>query len=375
MAELFKDLYSEHFFEIFTDTLEIVLVDFNKKKFLSAIYNSDWGNMEFKQRMHHISDVLKSYLSDNYKESIDQLYAIISTLKSKGADKEIKYAELVFVFIPDFIEQNGMDEFECSLEAFEKITQFTSCEFAIRPFIIKYEGKMLERILTWTTHENIHVRRLASEGSRSRLPWGMAIQTLKNNPAPVLPILEALKADPSEYVRKSVANNLNDISKDNPQVVIDIANRWIGTSKETDWIVKHACRTLLKDGHQAILQLFGFGSIQNIDINNFQLIDDRIKIGQHLEFHFDIDNKSIKNEKIRLEYGIYYLKKNGALSRKVYKISEKYYAAQSLTNITRRQSFRLISTRKFYAGPHQISLIINGIEVDVRDFELEQQNM
>lgn len=370
MAELIKDLYSEKFFTLFTDVLNDVIIDFDKEKLHAEIYNAEWEDMEFKQRMHHISHVLKNYLSDNYSESINQILEIISVIKAKGVNKEIKYAELVFIFIPDFIEQNGLDDFENSAPIFEKITQFSTCEFAVRPFIIKYEGKMLDKVFEWTKHENEHVRRLASEGSRSRLPWAMAIPALKKNPAPVLPILEALKADSSEYVRKSVANNLNDISKDNPQVVIDIAKKWIGKSKDTDWIVKHACRTLLKDGNQEVLQLFGFGSVEDIEIKDLNLKNDSIRIGESLEFSFDLHNNSKKKEKIRLEYGIYFQKQNGTLSKKVFKISEKDYMPQSVKSINRKQSFKIISTRKFHAGTHQVSIIINGIEVDVREFEL-----
>lgn len=370
MAELFKDLYGKQFFELFTDGLNEVIVDFNRTKFLAEIYESEWKDMEFKQRMHHIADVLKNYLSNDFPESTNQLYEIIAALKANGSDKAIKYAELAFVFIPDYIEQNGIAYFEASVIAFEKITPFTSCEFAVRPFIIKYEGKMLEKVMQWTAHKNEHVRRLASEGSRSRLPWGMAIQSLKKNPKPVLPILEALKNDPSEYVRKSVANNLNDISKDNPQTVISLAKQWKGKTKETDWVVKHACRTLLKEGNTEVMQLFGFASPDEIEVKNLCLDNDNINIGDYLEFNFQLQNHSKNDVKIRLEYAIYYRKRNGTRSKKVYKISEKNYAPKSQTIINRRQSFKLISTRKFHAGQHILSIIINGVEVDDISFEL-----
>ncbi|MGY0037975.1 DNA alkylation repair protein [Pedobacter sp. NJ-S-72] len=135
------------------------------------------------------------------------------------------------------------------------ITQFISCEFAVRPFLAKYGGQMMIRMEKWSLHESHKVRRLASEGSRSRLPWAMAVPGLKKDPSPILPILENLKNDPSEWVRKSVANNLNDISKDHPEIVIAIANRWKGLSKETDAIIKHGCRSLLKQGHAKILPI------------------------------------------------------------------------------------------------------------------------
>lgn len=372
MAVLFKDLYSKEFFTIFTKVLDNVITDFNTKKFITEIYISEWENMEFKQRMFHISSVMRSYLSIKFEESTNQIFEIISALKAIEVNKTIKYAELAFIFIPDFIEKNGINEFETSVSAFEKITEFTSCEFAVRPFIIKYENKMLERVLVWTKHENQHIRRLASEGSRPRLPWGIAIKELKKNPQPLIPILESLKNDPSEYVRKSVANNLNDISKDNPQIISDIAKLWKGKSKETDWIIKHACRTLLKAGNKEIMQLFGFCNPDEIELKKLSLRSNVVKIGEELEFSFQLQNKALESKKIRLEYAIYYLKKNSSLSKKIFKISEKDYLPMSVTTLHRRQSFRLISTRKYHVGKHVLGIIINGIEFEKIEIELKE---
>jgi 3-methyladenine DNA glycosylase AlkC len=372
MAELFKNIYTRDFFENYCRVLGIVVSNFDESAFLSEIFDSEWESLEIKQRMRHISNVLKSYLSSNYTESVNQLLQTISILESEDESVGVVKGRMEYIFISDYIEQNGIDDFEISVSAFEKITQFTSSEFAVRPFIIKYEQKMLDRMLVWTDHKNENVRRLASEGSRSRLPWAMAIPVLKKDASPVLPILEKLKADPSEYVRKSVANNLNDISKDNPQTVIEITKRWKGKSKETDWIVKHACRSLLKDGNIEVLQIFGFGSVDKIEIKNLRLASEIVKIGDYLQFTFEIYNKSKKKEKIRLEYGIYYQKKNASLSKKVYKISEKEYAEKSVTIIDRRQAFKLITTRKFHLGAHKLSLIINGVETDPIEFELRE---
>lgn len=372
MADLFKNLYSKQFFDVFTEALEIVIVDFNKKLFLEQIYTTEWEELELKQRMFHTSDILARYLSEDYPESIKQLYKIISTLKTIGVNKRVKYPDLVFMLIPHYIETHGLDNFDTSVRAFKKITPFTTCEFAVRPFIVKYGGKMLNEHLKWAKDKNEHVRRLASEGCRSRLPWGMALRDIKHDPGPILPILEILKNDSSEYVRKSVANNLNDISKDNPHVTIDIVKRWKGQSKETDWIVKHASRTLLKAGNQEVLRLFGYGSIENIEVHNFRVKTDVVRVGESLEFNFDIHMQSDSTELLRLEYAIYYLKKNGSHTKKVFKISEKNYEPGSIKNITRRQSFKLISSRKYHMGEHLISLIINGVEVEERAFVLSQ---
>ncbi len=171
-------------------------------------------------------------------------------------------------------------------------------------------------------------------------------------------------------MRLSVANNLNDIAKDNPDIVINLVKKWQGESKEVDWIIKHGCRTLLKQGHSEMMQLFGFDSIANdIRIENFQISTPTVKVGHSLEFRFNLSNHNNKT-KIRLEYAIYYQKANGTLTKKVHKISEKEYAENSTTPINRKHSFRVVTTRKLHLGLHQVAVIINGNEFEKHDFEL-----
>ena len=226
-------------------------------------------------------------------------------------------------------------------------------------------------MLAWSKHEHWGVRRLSSEGCRPRLPWAMALPNLKKNPAPIIPILENLKNDPSRFVRLSVANNLNDIAKDNPATVIELAKKWQGESQEIDWILKHGCRTLLKQGNAEAMELFGFGSsAENISIEDFRIVTPKVNVGKSLEFSFKLLNNNPKKTKIRLEYAIYYQKANGTLSKKVHKISEKDYAGNSATPITRLHSFKVVTTRVLHLGLHQVSVIINGNEFDKFDFEL-----
>jgi 3-methyladenine DNA glycosylase AlkC len=240
----------------------------------------------------------------------------------------------------------------------------------VRPFIVKYPDEMMKQMLVWSKHTHWGVRRLASEGCRPRLPWAMALPNLKENPAPIFPILENLKNDPSRFVRLSVANNLNDIAKDHPQTVLDLAKRWKGESEEVDWIIKHGCRTLLKQGHPEVMELFGFDPVKGVCIENFQISSPEVKIGDSLEFSFNLLNNNDRKAGIRLEYGIYYQKANGTLAKKVHKISEKEYTGNSTTQITRKHSFRVVTTRKFHPGLHQVAVIINGNEFEKHNFEL-----
>jgi 3-methyladenine DNA glycosylase AlkC len=366
MAELFKYIYNEVFFDTFTSVIQQIIPDFDKKSFIKDIYDKDWEKRELKQRMRHITNVLKIYLSHDFDDNVETILKLIPLLEENAS----KYGNLEFIFFPDFIEVYGSDNYLTSIRAFETITQFISCEFAVRPFIIRYKETMIKQMLDWSNHKHPAVRRLASEGSRPRLPWAMAIPSLKETPSSIIPLLENLKNDQSESVRRSVANNLNDISKDHPDLVIKMAKSWQGESLETDRLIKHACRTLLKQGNAEVMDMFGFGSVDKIRLIDFLILTPRVKIGQFLEFTFRLVNASHSFSKIRLEYGMYYQKANGTLSKKVFLISEKNYPEKSTTTINRRQSFKIITTRKFHPGLHQVSIIINGIEMQKKDFEL-----
>lgn len=377
-GEPIKNRYNEQFFERFTNDLKCVIPDFDACDFVSQIMDNAWEKRELKQRTEHIATVLRSFLPTDYEEAIDKILELLDykkdTLPDFSVINDTQFSlSLEYGWILDnFVEQYGLDDYTTSVRAIEKITQFTSCEFGVRPFIIKYPDKMMKQMFTWSNHEHWGVRRLASEGCRPRLPWAMALPNLKKDPAPIIPILENLKNDPSRFVRLSVANNLNDMAKDNPETVIKLAKKWHGESKEIDWIIKHGCRTLLKQGDQNVLELFGFGSAtKNISIQDFCILTPTVKIGDSLEFEFKLFNNNCDRVKIRLEYGIYYQKANGMLAKKVHKISEKEYAGSSITQINRKHPFKVVTTRKLHCGLHQVSVIVNGSEFEKYDFELK----
>ena len=368
MSSLLKDIYSVSFYDNFSDVLEEILPNFDRHKFKTAIFTESWDNKELKQRMKHTSFVLHQFLPDDFSKASKTIKKIILKLRHN----RITETSLEFMFFPDYIEIYGINDFETSVKTIEFVTQFTSCEYAVRPFIIKYGERMLKQMHQWSLHKNHHVRRLASEGSRPRLPWAMALPGLKRDPKPVLPVLENLKNDPSEYVRRSVANNLNDIAKDNPEIVIQIAKRWNGKSKETDALIKHGCRTLLKQGNSYILKHFGLTDNPNVKVSNFNIKKKEISVGENLEFSFTLQNNDEKTQSVRLEYGIHYLRKNGQHSNKVFKISERQISPDEKIEIQRRQSFKIITTRKFYAGQQKLSIIVNGQERKIDKFELTE---
>ena len=363
---LLKDLYSPAFYKNLANALLAVMPSFNKQRFISQIFTDDFSNKELKARMRHTTEVLHAFMPSDFKKAVSILRSLIQELQKSGTQAD----GLAYIFLPDYIELYGIDDFKTSVRALEEITQFVSCEFAVRPFIIRYGDEMMNQMKTWSLHKNDKVRRLASEGSRPRLPWAMAIPELKKDPSLIFPILENLKKDPSEWVRRSVANNINDIAKDHPDLVIGLAKKWKGAGKETDAIIKHGSRGLLKKGHVQILNHYGLKS-KNIRVTGLRIQTPVVKLGGSLAFSFAVSNLDKKKQTVRLEYALYYNKSNGQLSKKMFKISEKVYEPGIKSEVQRKQSFRKITTRVFYPGKHKLSIIVNGEEKLIKDFIVE----
>lgn len=358
MATELKEMFNKKFYEHLAVQFNKADATFNMQQFVEAVTDG-LENRSLNERLRFTTLTLKNHLPGDFKKAVQLLNTVIPNT-AKG------YTSLIF---PDYIGQFGIHDFETSMEALAYYTQFGSSEFAIREFLKHDFDKTLEVMKLWAESPNHHIRRLASEGCRPRLPWAMAIPDLKKNPDPILPLLHILKSDSSEYVRRSVANNLNDIAKDNPQIVIEIASQWKEHSKESDAIIKHACRTLLKQGNTAVLKHFGLDS-SKVAVANFRIDTPKVAIGNYLEFSFSIQNNDEKPQTIRLEYAVYYLRQNEQLSKKVFKISERIFEPNQSSHINRKQSFKLITTRKFYTGQQKLSIIINGEEKTSIPFEL-----
>lgn len=363
MADLLKDMYSREYLEKLAANVVEVYPDFDSPAFIASILDETWANLELKGRMRQITLNLGKYLPQDYATAI----AIIDqVIKSYGS-----WLEGFCMYFPDFVEVYGQGEehWDISIGALARYTPHCSSEFAVRPFIINHEEAMMDVMYAWSKDENEHVRRLASEGCRPALPWAQALPRFKKDPTPILPILEQLKTDPAMYVRKSVANNLNDISKTHPELVANLAKDWYGKQEDTDWIVKHACRTLLKQGRPEVLAIFGFSDVSSIAVGGFTIEENTVFMGGTLDFSFDIAVE--KATKVRLEYGIDFVKANGKTSRKIFQISEIECRAGQKKSYTKSHSFVDLSTRKHYAGVHAISLIVNGVPQNTLEFELK----
>lgn len=332
-------------------------------EFVDATVDDSWDDLELMARGRKLTESLVKYLPADYKEALEIIDKIV--------DNHAMDITVMGMSFPDYVEINGLGEenFDFSMDALEKYTTYWSSEFAVRPFIINHEERMMKKMYLWSKHENEHVRRLSSEGCRPQLPWAQSLPAFKKDPAPIFPILEQLKTDPSQYVRKSVANNMNDISKTHPELVAKLAKDWYGQNEYTDWIIKHGCRTLLKKGNRHVLDIFGYHDAA-IQVEGLSADAKSISIGEDMIFSFTINAK--EDTKIRIEYGIDYVKASGKRSRKIFQISESSLKENVKKEYNKKHSFADVSTRKHYPGKHSFTLIVNGVEKGTLDFDLNK---
>ncbi len=363
MSDLLKYMYNPQFFERLCPVLKAVIPQFEERKFVYSVFDTAWPDLELKQRTRQVTRALHKFLPPDFPKAIEMVISI-SDLLRRNKEKEQSYP---FIFLPEYIELYGMDHFALSMKAIEESTKLVSAEFAIRPFIIRYPEETMRYMLSWSRHPEPAVRRLSSEGCRPRLPWAIGLPEFKKDPSPILPILENLKEDSSAYVRRSVANNLNDIAKDHPELAFRIAENWQGKSPSTDWIIKHGCRTLLKRGHEAILDLHGFNPRAKAQINELKT-SGKVAIGNHLDFSFTFLNKEKRSTSFRLEYAIDYQTLSGKISRKIFKVTEKTFEASAPFHFKRRQSFKDFTTRKHFKGKHHLTIVANGKELASTEF-------
>lgn len=358
MADPLKSMYDAPFLRQFGEKVHAVYEAFDIEAFMGSTMDDSWDQLKLKERIRRISETLGLYLPNKYEEALDVLYAIDETCVG-----------FPYLFFPDFVELYGQKEehWSLSMNALERFTSKSSAEFAVRVFLLRSPERMMSQMEEWAKNPSEHVRRLASEGCRPRLPWGQALTIFKNDPMPILPILELLKADPSLYVRKSVANNLNDIAKDHPSVVIDTARRWIGIDPHTDWIIRHGCRTLIRKANPEVLALFGYAeSGENNALTtdaNLSATPSVLSIGENCELRYELHIREGDPVHIRIEYGIDFVKARGNTSRKLFLLSDKTVPGGSHLTATRTHRWADLSTRRHYPGEHRITLTVNGSDI------------
>lgn len=354
-----KDQFFQRpFFERLADALREAHPAFDRARFLRLVFDARWPSLELKDRMHHAADALGRTLPADYRAALEILLAV-----------EGRFTGFDHLLFADFVERFGTGAPAASLDALERLTR-SSAEFAVRPFIEKAPEETLARMLAWAGSPDEHVRRLASEGCRPRLPWGRRLPALQRDPSPILPILERLRDDPSEYVRRSVANNLGDVAKDHLDLVLDLAERWLAESPARAPLLRHALRAPLKAGNQRAMALFGYGAKARLEIVALEVRPRRVPLGGRAELRLALRSAGRRAQTLRLEYELSYARPGGRTARRVFRIGEAALAPGEELALVRRLDFRDRTIRTHHRGPHALTLCVNGARLQSVRFAL-----
>lgn len=318
-----------------------------------------YAELELMPRARHLAKVMHAFLPPAFDEAVAVLLQSLGPKLEKSVDNGMS----PFLYLPHvfFVAEYGLDHFDAAMQAQYELTQRFTAEFSIRPFFEKYPEATLAQMQIWAKDPNEHVRRLVSEGSRPRLPWAPRLRAFQKDPRPVLALLEQLKDDPSLYVRRSVANNLNDIGKDNPKMLISIAEAWLVDANDArKRLLKHALRSAIKRGDQAALKLFGVSEVTGISVNLIALNPSHATIGACVVLAFEIINTSERRHSLLVDFCVHYVKANGQTRPKVFKLKQLELAPSSRIYLQKKISFAQLTTRQHYPGNHRIDILVNG---------------
>ncbi len=339
--------------------------EFDSKAFVRL--EKTFEALEMKPRVLAIRDELKRHLPSNFKESLSIILKSLKEESLEGFDIW-PYAE--------FVQFYGIEDASLSLNALVEITRVFTSEWAVRPFIRKYRDQTLQFLLECARSSDVNVRRWASEGCRPRLPWGERLNELIQNPKLTLPILEVLKDDPELFVRKSVANHLNDITKDHPEFVVEILTRWNreadpGHRQKIEWITRHSLRTLIKAGHSGALRLIGVSTQVKCRLRQLKLNQKKYRLGEKVQISFEVHSLSSRNQKLVVDYVVHYVRANGKKSAKVFKLRSFELGGKEKIQIQKAHPLKQVTVRKHYPGLHEIDIQINGKKFGKLRFSLE----
>lgn len=367
MAEQLRHFYDGRIVRSIARDLRRVYTRFDTADFsrecLAAL-----DELSLTERAAHIAEVMRRHLPKNAQKAIELL---IDSLGPPLVSSEAFGME-PFRYLPHvlFVARYGLDHFETSMRAQYELTQRFSAESSIRSFLIRYPEETYERLVEWSSDPSVHVRRLVSEGSRPRLPWAQRLRQFQKDPRPVIDLLERLKDDPERYVQRSVANNVNDIAKDHPDLAVEVCRRWLEQpTAERRWIVNHALRSLIKRGHRGAMKLLGYSARVRVEIAAVR-VPKRVRLGQTLRISFDVVNTSRAGQEILVDYAIDFVKANGGRSAKVFKLRRMFLPAGERTTLQTRTSFAAMTTRKHYRGTHSARVLVNARSFPLGEFEV-----
>lgn len=378
MAEPFKNLLSAQVVADIARHLQRASPKFNGKRFKSlALAGLD--ALEMKARSQHICNALEATLPADFASAADTMEAALATLDTPfdqtldgptGARDDGLSSWAVWP-LTEYVARHGHADTPRALAALHAMTQRFTAEWAIRPFILREPELSFATLHTWARDPSPHVRRLVSEGSRPRLPWGMVLKPLVEDPSPTLPLLHMLMDDVSPYVRRSVANHLNDIAKDHPHVVEGWLRKHLpGAPPQRQALLKHASRTLVRRGHAGVMGAWGVGE-RFKGRAALALSSTRAKVGDSLQLQINIRSTAKSAQRLAIDYAVHHVKASGDTSAKVFKGWVLELGAGEERELLKRHSLKPITTRRYHAGAHRIELLINGQPAAEASFELK----
>jgi 3-methyladenine DNA glycosylase AlkC len=351
-----KDFFEASVVAAIAGSLRRAYPPFDERRFTAQCLDG-LAERELVARGAHIAEAMRAQLPEAYCQAVEVV------LGSLDFDLATPSSMAAFRYLPHtiFVSTYGLEDPETSMRALHELTQRFTAEFAVRPFLERYPAATLARLATWASDPSEHVRRLVSEGTRPRLPWGSRLRAFVVDPTPVLALLELLRDDPARYVQRSVANNLNDIGKDHPELVVDVCRRWlVGAPEARRWIVTHALRSLVKRGHRPALDVLGVGARPRIRIGAVEL-PRRVKIGKPMTLAFELASTGTRVQELVVDFAVHFVKASGATAPKVFKLRRVSLGQAERVRFQTTVSFANMTTRKHYPGSHVIEARINGM--------------
>jgi 3-methyladenine DNA glycosylase AlkC len=368
MAAALKDQFGPVVPQTIAAMLAAVYAEFPRKAFLRDAL-AEYEPLSLTERARQISRALHAHLPKDYAQAIRLLIASTRVPHDHRAASGMGG----FLFMPHtyFVADHGLDHFEESMQAQYELTQRFTAEFSIRAFLERHPQATLQRLATWSGDTNVHVRRLVSEGTRPRLPWASRLRDFQRDPTPVLALLERLKDDPELYVRRSVANNLNDIGKDHPDLLAEVARRWLlDASPERRWIVRHALRSAIKRAEPGALSALGYGDAPTLAIESVRISPKRLREGEHVVIAFELRNTGTHAQSVMADFIVHFVKANGTTSAKIFKLKALTLAAGERADLVKTLRLVPMTTRKHYPGRHRVQAQLNGRVFDLGTFVL-----
>jgi len=370
-SKALKDIYDRAAVRFLAARMSRVRPAFPADRFVREVV-ADLPALELKGRALRIAQGLRAHLPDDYAKALALVLRAAGAADGTGGIGGMSG----FRFLPllNFVGQYGLDDPDRSLEALGRLTLHFSAEFDVRPFLLRHPDLTLKRLHAWARDADWRVRRLASEGSRPLLPWGLRVPALIADPSKTMAILDRLHADPSEVVRRSVANHLNDVARSHPDLAVATArNWWNGTKRrvEARGTVRHALRTLVKQGHPDALELLGFAGGTAVELAAFDLGTPRVRYGGHLEFAARLRVTAKMPVRLSIDYAVCHRRADGSLRAKIFKLAVREAGPGETVEFAKRHAIRPITTRRYYPGTQAVELRVNGRALARAEFELE----